>query len=337
MAVALVEDDEAVLSAAFAVGDVWGTVVGTDEGVVVSRDLFQARGDAAQWISDVYEKPSDELDHYIGRMLGAMMNPSPYGSLYATMPPPRPLMAAEISVSFDREGLAWMELSLREVENICDKLRGAYYTTPLLLTHDGTSALPAQGDERAAAEVGIMLEVYPERQWGITGDEHEMLDIYAVNDVRIGTDQTWRIAFHSDRDSMLYGLRDEYDKIRIVGLFVIFLTALAAAVFIKTREIAARPKTAEPGTPATDCTTDPAFMERTKSLRQQRFACRLICVLFFIPSLLFIVKREKAFEAAMREGDQEGMKAAVAGMWPPAIIGLLLGLAILWANFALDL
>ena len=338
LAVALFEEDEDVLSAAYAVGNVYGTAERTNEGVVVSRDLFRARGDTTQSISDAYEKPSDELDHYIGQMLGAMLNPSPYGSAYATLPPPKPLMAAEISISFDREGLAWMELSLRDVDEICDDLRGAYYTAPLLLTHDDTPVLPAKPEERAVSELMIFLEVGSERS-GIMGAEYGYLrSIFAASDAHIGdTGETWEIAFHSPYDSVAYAIRDEYEKIRVIGIFVIFLVAAAAAVFVKTREVAARPKTAEPDTSPAGFTADPAFMERTKGLRQQRFACRLICALFFLPALLFTAKREKAFEAAIKEGDEEGMKAAVAGMWPAAVAALLLGLAILWANFALDL
>ena len=339
LAIALFEEGEDVLSAAYAVGNVYGTAERTNEGVVVSRDLFRQRGDAAQWISDAYERPSNELDRYIGHMLGAMLNPSPYGSLYATIPPPKPLMAAEISIAFDREGLAWMELSLRDVDEICDDLRGAYYTAPLLLTHDDTPVLPAEADGRAVSEVRILLEVRPERS-GIMGDEYDAdtRSIFAANDVHIGdTGKTWQIAFCSSYDPVTYLVRDEYDKIRIVGIFVIFLIAIAAAVFVRTREVAARPKTTGPGESPAGFTADPAFMERTKGLRRQRFACRLICVLFFIPALLFTAKREKAFEAAMREGNEEGMKTAVAGMWPAAMVALVLGLAILWANFALDL
>ena len=242
LAGALVEDNEAALSAAFAVGNVYGNALRTDEGVVVSRDLFRARGDAAQWISDVYEKPSDELDRYIGRMLGAIFNPGPYGSPYATVPPPKPLMAAEISIAFDMWGLAWMELSLREVDEICGDLRGTDYTAALLLTHDDTSALPTEADGRAVSEVRILLEVMPERS-GIMGDEYgnDTRSVFAANEVRIGdTGQTWQIVFCSAYESAAQAVRDQYEKIRTVGIFVLFLIAAAAAVHVRTREIAAR-------------------------------------------------------------------------------------------------
>lgn len=351
-AVEFIEGDEAVPSVSYKIG---GTArsVGKTRGKTASSDAGLSgewpENPGRVWISGVYEKvpAEDRQDEYMSQVLRSLFSAN---TLYMAPPsPPPPLMAltlrAPAGSNGDGRGFVWMELLLDEIEEICNRTdpddyyysNYGYYASAALFTHEDSAAVPAAGGwEKKPGQVIQALKNGSHAAEGVADDEWGNKKILAAHAVRIGeTGRTWYLSYGLPYDYVTGSIEESHRKTVFLGLFVILLASLIAATIIRARELSARPKAElEPGSAGAEAKQDPVFMEKTKGLRNQRVACNIICVLFFIPSLYFVKQREKEFDAAMAAHDIEGMRKAVSGMWTPAAIGLLMGLVILWLNFA---
>ena len=340
--------EELALAIAYRIGEQGGSVERTGNGGIISAELPDALTSDADHtsISDAYAIADDEAERYFQELWSSLFNPySPYGN----RPIPPPTMAATLGLPLfkggEHHGCVWMDLSLDGIKALCDEARytgDGHYANVALLTHEESLAYPPGQDE---AEAGEALRTFIESlqrgssaAGGVAADRWGTLRIVDTRGISIGdTGQSWYLALDRDYGSVVGPARATHNLVLFIGLFLIFTVALIAALTVRAQEVAARQKTAAgDGVREGSARQGPAFMEKTKGLRRQRIACRLLCVLFFLPSLFFIAGREKAFEKALEEGDVEGMRRAVSGMWPPALVGLCLGLVILWINFVVD-
>lgn len=124
----------------------------------------------------------------------------------------------------------------------------------------------------------------------------------------------------------------------VIGYFVLLLAGIViwavryAKIQKRMAEEAAEKLQTDGSTPKINI--DPITAERLKSLSRQGTTCRLLAVLFFLPSVFFMTGAEKQFREAEARGDLQTAENAIQKMWTAAIIGLCIGIPLLVLHIA---
>ncbi len=144
----------------------------------------------------------------------------------------------------------------------------------------------------------------------------------------VGGGSPWTMAFFVPPE-ILYGDILEITTATLIGGYAALLVIGGIVLLVRRvktlqRNAAQNADVSVPGAPI-----DPVTAGRLKALNRQSGICRLLAVLFFMPSLFFMAGAEKQLKEATAVGNLQKAEQAVRKLWTAAVIGLCIGIPLL--------
>lgn len=143
-----------------------------------------------------------------------------------------------------------------------------------------------------------------------------------------GGEDLWAMAFFAPPEFLYGDIREITTVTLIVGYGVLLLIG-GIVLLVRRAKTTQRDAGQNIEPTALKAPVDPVTAERLKALHRQSAICRVLAVLFFMPSLFFMAGAEKRLREATVEGNLQKAEAAISKIWTAAIVGLCIGIPLL--------